>query len=204
MTGPATHLAMQILRPTSDFKGTNVVIKALSTWLETRLVTSSVATTVNNHPAPIQVTRTDGYLRSVQSNVTGVNAVVSTSLIPGQITTGFIMTVTPRFLDHDRLMLTYNIDLSRLLPFTTASIGSGDTTASIQIPNFERRAFMQAVAVKAGDTLVLSGFEQADDQADLEAPLHPENSLFGSRQMARKRSRLVILLTPVIVGNGTV
>jgi type IVB pilus formation R64 PilN family outer membrane protein len=202
--GAATNLAMQILRPTSDFKGTSVVIKAMSTYLNTRLVTTSVATTLNNHPAPIQVTRTDGYLRSIQSNVTGVNAVVSTSLVPGQITTGFIMTVTPRFLDRDRLMLTYNIDLSRLLPFTTASIGSGDTAASIQIPNFERRAFMQAVAVKAGDTLVLSGFEQADDKADLEAPLHPENTLFGSRQMQRHRSRLVILLTPVIVGNGTV
>jgi type IVB pilus formation R64 PilN family outer membrane protein len=200
--GAATNLAMQLLRPTSDFKGTSMVIKALSTYLNTRLVTSSVATTLNNHPAPIQVTRTDGYLRSIQSNVTGVNAVVSTSLVPGQITTGFVMTVTPRFLDRDRLLLTYNIDLSRLLPFTTASIGSGDTAASIQIPNFERRAFMQAVAVKAGDTLVLSGFEQADDKADLEAPLHPENTLFGSRQMQRHRSRLVILLTPVIVGNG--
>jgi type IVB pilus formation R64 PilN family outer membrane protein len=200
--GAATDLAMQILRPTSDFRGTSVVIKALSTQLQTRLVTTSVATTLNNHPAPIQVTRTDGYLRSIQSNVTGVNAVVSTSLVPGQITTGFVMTVTPRFLDRDRLMLTYNIDLSRLLPFTTASVGSGDNAASIQIPNFERRAFMQAVAVKAGDTLVLSGFEQADDRGDLEAPLHPENSLFGSRQLQRHRSRLVILLTPVIVGNG--
>jgi type IVB pilus formation R64 PilN family outer membrane protein len=200
--GAATNLAMQLLRPTSDFKGTSMVIKALSTYLNTRLVTSSVATTLNNHPAPIQVTRTDGYLRSIQSNVTGVTGIVSTSLVPGQITTGFIMTVTPRFLDRDRLLLTYNIDLSRLLPFTTASIGSGDTAASIQIPNFERRAFMQAVAVKAGDTLVLSGFEQADDKADLEAPLHPENTLFGSRQMQRHRSRLVILMTPVIVGNG--
>jgi type IVB pilus formation R64 PilN family outer membrane protein len=202
--GAATNLAMQILRPTSDFRGTSMVIKAMSIYLNSRLVTTSVATTLNNHPAPIQVTRTDGYLRSIQSNVTGVNAVVSTSLVPGQITTGFVMTVTPRFLDRDRLMLTYNIDLSRLLPFTTASIGSGDTAASIQIPNFERRAFMQAVAVKAGDTLVLSGFDQADDKADLEAPLHPENTLFGSRQMQRHRSRLVILLTPVIVGNGAV
>jgi type IVB pilus formation R64 PilN family outer membrane protein len=200
--GAASNLAMQILRPTSDFRGTSMVIKAMSTYLNSRLVTTSVATTLNNHPAPIQVTRTDGYLRSIQSNVTGVNAVVSTSLVPGQITTGFVMTVTPRFLDLNRLMLTYNIDLSRLLNFTTASVGSGDNAASIQIPNFERRAFMQAVAVKAGDTLVLSGFEQADDKADLEAPLHPENTLFGSRQMQRHRSRIVILLTPVIVGNG--
>lgn len=203
MKGAATSLAMQVLRPTSDFRGTSVVIKAMSTLLNTRLVTSSVATTLNNHPAPIQVTRTDGYLRSVSSNVSsGVSNVITTSLVPGQITTGFIMTVTPRFLDHDRLLLTYNIDLSRLLPFTTASIGSGDTAASISIPNFERRAFMQAVAVKAGDTLVLSGFEQADDRTDLEGPLHPENSLFGSRQLARHRSRLIILMTPVIVGNG--
>lgn len=203
--GPATNLAMQILRPTSDFKGTSVLIKAMASQLRSRLVTTTVATTLNNHPAPVQVTRTDGYLRSIQSNVaTGVGNVVQTSLVPGQITTGLIMTLTPRFLDHDRLMLTYNIDLSRLLPFTTASVGSGDNAASIQIPNFERRAFMQAVAVKAGDTLVLSGFEQADDEAQLDAPIHPENTLFGSRQMKRNRSRLVILLTPVIVGNGTV
>lgn len=203
MKGAASSLAMQVLRPTSDFRGTGVVIKAMSTLLNTRLVTSSVATTLNNHPAPIQVTRTDGYLRSVSSNVSsGVGNVVTTSLVPGQITTGFIMTVTPRFLDHDRLLLTYNIDLSRLLPFTTASIGGGDTAASISIPNFERRAFMQAVAVRAGDTLVLSGFEQADDRTDLEGPLHPENSLLGTRQLARHRSRLIILMTPVIVGNG--
>ena len=103
----------------------------------------------------MQVTRTDGYLKATSTTVTGVTGVVSNSLLPGSITTGFQMTVTPRILDRDRVMLSYNIDLSRLLSFTNASVGSGDNQATIQIPNFERRAFIQAVAVKAGDTLLI-------------------------------------------------
>jgi type IVB pilus formation R64 PilN family outer membrane protein len=204
LKGPMTDLAMQILHPSSDFNGSSVAIKAISRAMKTRLVTSSIATTLNNHPAPVQVTRTDGYLKSIQSNVTGVTGVVSTALIPGQITTGFIMTVTPRILERDRLLLTYNIDLSRLLPFTNASVGTGDTAATIQIPNVERRAFMQAVTVRAGDTLMLSGFENADDRSDLSAPIHPDNSLFGSRSLQEKRAKLIILITPVITANGGV
>ena len=204
VTSATANLAMQILRPSSDFNGTSAVVKALSTALHGRLVQSTVATTMNNQPAPVQVTRTDGYLKATSTTVAGVTGIVSNSLLPGSITTGFQMTVTPRILDRDRLMLSYNIDLSRLLGFTTASAGSGDNAASIQIPNFERRAFIQAVTVKAGDTLVLGGFEQAEDSANLSAPVVPENSLFGSRQLTQKRTRLVLLITPVLVGNGAV
>lgn len=204
VTGATANLAMQILRPSSDFNGTKVIVKALSSALHGRLVQSTVTTTLNNIPAPIQVTRTDGYLKATSTTVTGVTGIVSNTLVPGSITTGFQMTVTPRILDRDRLMLNYNIDLSRLLNFTNASVGSGDNQATIQIPNFERRAFIQAVAVKAGDTLVLSGFEQSEDRADLAGPVFPENALFGSRQLQKKRTRLVILITPVLVGNGAV
>ncbi len=204
VTGATANLAMQVLRPSSDFNGSKAVVRALSTALNGRLVQSTVATTLNNQPAPVQVTRTDGYLKATSTTVTGVTGVVTSSLLPGSITTGFQMTVTPRILDRDRLMVSYNIDLSRLLGFTSASTGSGDNKATIQIPNFERRAFIQAVAVKAGDTLVLGGFEQSEDSANLAGPGFPENALFGSRQLDRKRTRLVILITPVLVGNGAV
>lgn len=204
VTGATANLAMQVLRPSSDFNGSKAVVRALSTALNGRLVQSTVATTLNNQPAPVQVTRTDGYLKATSTTVTGVTGVVTSSLLPGSITTGFQMTVTPRILDRDRLMVSYNIDLSRLLGFTSASTGSGDNKATIQIPNFERRAFIQAVAVKAGDTLVLGGFEQSEDSANLAGPVFPENALFGSRQLDRKRTRLVILITPVLVGNGAV
>ena len=60
------------------------------------------------------------------------------------------------------------------------------------------------MTVKAGDTLVLGGFEQAEDNANLSAPVVPENSLFGSRQLTQKSTRLVLLITPVLVGNGAV
>ena len=204
ITGVTANLAMQILRPSSDFNGTQTIVKALSNALHGRIVQSTVATTLNNTPAPIQVTRTNGYLKATSTVVTGVTGVVSNTLVPGSITTGFQMTVTPRILDRDRLMLSYNIDLSRLLSFTNASVGSGGDQATIQIPNFERRAFIQAVAVKAGDTLVLSGFDQSDEQSNLSAPVVPENSLFGTRQLTKNRTRLVVLITPVLVGNGAV
>lgn len=204
ITGATADLALQILRPNSDFQGTSGVIRALSQHNRGRVLQSSVATTLNNVPAPIQVTRTDGFLRSIQTNVTGTTGVVSTELVPGQVTTGFVATVTPRILDRDRVLLSYNIDLSRLLGFTSASIGSGDNASSIQIPNFERRALIQSVAVRAGDTLVLSGFEQIDDRADESGPVRPDNVAFGSRSLTRARTRLVILLTPVLVGNGAV
>jgi type IVB pilus formation R64 PilN family outer membrane protein len=204
ITSATSTLAMQIVRPSSDFNGSQAIVKALSTALNGRLVQSTVATTLNNQPAPVQVTRTDGYLKATATTVTGVTGTVSNTLLPGSITTGFQMTVTPRILDRDRLMVSYNIDLSRLLGFTNASVGSGDNKATIQIPNFERRAFIQAVTVKAGDTLVLGGFEQAEDSANLAGPVVPENALFGSRTLSKKRTRLVVLITPVLVGNGAV
>ena len=64
ITGVTANLAMQILRPSSDFNGTKMIIKALSNALHGRVIQSTVATTLNNTPAPIQVTQTNGYLKA--------------------------------------------------------------------------------------------------------------------------------------------
>ena len=70
----------------------------------------------------------------------------------------------------------------------------------IQNPVVETRGFTQEVAMKSGDTLVLSGYERVENTSAKSGIGSAENSLLGGATSAEKtRTILVILLTPVVL-----
>lgn len=181
------------------FKGSEGVVQALSEVTNVNVVTSAVATTLNNQPVPLQVSREDGYLESV--SVTQVEGSAMSALTPGKVTTGFLMTARPRILQDDRIMLHYALDLSSLENWNVEE--SGDQ--KITTPEVQRRAFTQQAVLRSGQILALSGFEQASSSVnergmgrDRGRPLW---FLGGSRQASKQRTMIVILITPVLMDN---
>lgn len=187
----------------------DAIVKALSTQGSTTLVTSGTVTTLNNKPAPIQVIRKEKYISEItktNSGSDGDNYDISTET--EEIETGFTMDVLPRILEHGRLLLMFNLTLSDLIELekvylndSTGTEGSGTEGGQyIQNPKIESRGFTQEVAMKSGESLILTGYERVQNQTSKEGVGSATNSLFGGTAVAEKtRSILVILLTPVVL-----
>ncbi len=182
-------------------------IQALSTQGTTNLITSGTVTTLNNKPAPIQVVRKQNYISEItKTNSGGDGNYYDVSTETEEIETGFTMDVLPRILEHGRLLLMFNLTLSDLIKLEKVPLGGGgeDTATDggqyIQNPIIESRGFTQEVALKSGETLVLTGYERVENSAEKTGVGSATNSLFGgTATAAKKRSILVIMLTPVVL-----
>jgi type IVB pilus formation R64 PilN family outer membrane protein len=124
-----------------------------------------------------------------------VGAPSTTALQPGLITTGFSMNLVPHLLDSKRLLLQYAVDLSSLLSLATVESGG----SSIQTPEIETRNFLQRVMLNSGDTLIVTGFEQATQSGAMQGVGDASNiALGGGVKGTKNKMVLVILIQPVI------
>ena len=200
------NLSMAIVSGSWTLQG---AIQALSEQGTTTLVTSGTVTTLNNKPAPIQVVRTQNYISEITKTNSGSDgSYYDLSTETEEIETGFTLDVLPRILEHGRLMLMFNMTLSDLIELERVDLGgSGSGEGSeeisgqyIQNPIIETRGFTQEVALKSGETLILSGYERVENTANKSGVGSADNSLLGGTATAEKtRSILVIMLTPVVL-----
>lgn len=178
--------------------GSSALFGALSSIGRTSLVTSTSLVTLNYIPVPVAVTRETAYLKEQTTTVAGTSGTAQTSLKAGLITTGFNMNLTPRLSDTDKMMLQFSMDLSDLIDITTFTAPDGK--AAIQLPQRNVRNFLQRVSIKSGQTLVLSGFQQARSDGKGQGIGNAKNWMAGgTRQADAATTTLVVVITPYVM-----
>lgn len=181
----------------SRFSGSSLVINALAAQGQVRRETTASVVTLNNQPVPVQVAKQTSYLRSSQTTITA-NVGSTTTLDPGMVTSGFNMTILPHVLNNGTVMLQFSTDMSSLRRIRTVSSNS----STIETPELDTRNFLQRVAMKSNETLIISGFEQTDDNLENRGTGSPTNWLFGGGFKAQtEKEVIVILVTPVAMGS---
>lgn len=179
----------------SRFAGSSLLVKLLSQQGRVSTITSPSVTTLNLQPVPVQVARQTSYLASVQTTTT-TDVGTTSSLTPGTVTTGFNMNLLPYVMPDSHLLLQYSINLSVLQRLRQVSSG-GNT---IEIPEVDNRIFSQKVRLKSGQTLVLSGFEQAVDDGTKQGVGRADFwGLGGGVAADNRRDVIVVLITPVVL-----
>ncbi|MBC7413967.1 MAG: PilN family type IVB pilus formation outer membrane protein [Herminiimonas sp.] len=179
----------------SRLAGTSLLIEALAEQGRVRRETSASVVTLNNQPVPVQVAKQTTYLKSSQTTLTA-NVGSSTTLTPGTITAGFNMTILPHVLGDGTVMLQFSTDISSLRALRTVTSNS----ATIESPEIDTRNFLQRVTMKSSETLIISGFEQTDDNLTQLGTGSPSNLLFGGSLRAQANKEvIVILITPVVM-----
>lgn len=180
----------------SAWAGSNAIVQALAEQGRVSNVRSPSVTTLNLQPAPLQIGNVQGYLAS-SSTTTTASVGSSTSLTPGTITSGFNMTLLPRVLDHDEMLLMVSINMSSKPTFQTfTSNGS-----SVQLPDYDAKSLSPKVKLRSGQTLILSGFEELNENAAKTGVGDPGFfGLGGSRTRTSGHSVLVVLITPIVTG----
>jgi type IVB pilus formation R64 PilN family outer membrane protein len=123
----------------------------------------------------------------------------TSSLIPGVVTSGFNMSILPHVLTNGTVMLQFSIDISTLRGIRTISSNNN----RIESPELDTRNFLQRVSMKSSETLVISGFEQTDENVDNRGVGSPKNMLLGGGLKANSNKEvIVILITPVAVAGA--
>lgn len=192
----AVQGSVSILDTSSQWAGSNLLVKALAQQGRVSTITSPSVTTLNLQPVPVQVARQTSYLASIQTTTTA-DVGSTTSLTPGTVTSGFNMNLLPYVMPGKELLLRYSINLSALKQIRQVS--SGDNT--IEIPEVDNRIFSQMVKLRSGETLVLSGFEQSVDNGSKAGVGSASNWLMGgSLKRDNTKDVIVVLITPIVEG----
>jgi type II secretory pathway component GspD/PulD (secretin) len=97
-------------------------------------------------------------------------------------------------LANGTVLLQFSTDISSLRALRTVT----SSTSSIESPELDTRNFLQRVAMKSDETLIISGFEQSEDNLTQQGTGTPSNMLLGGRLGATSSKEvIVILITPV-------
>ncbi|EAP3475798.1 PilN family type IVB pilus formation outer membrane protein [Salmonella enterica] len=182
------------------FSGSSLLIKALSEQGDVSVVTSQESTVTNLTPVPIQMADQTVYVaQSATTTTTDVGA--TTTLTPGMITTGFNMTLLPLIQKTGNVQLQVSFNLSD--PPTIRSFTSKDGNSYIEMPYTKLRSLSQKVNLRAGQSLVLTGFDQNNTTTSKSGTFTPSNPVFGGAQNGKnERSTLVIIITPTFPAGG--
>jgi type IVB pilus formation R64 PilN family outer membrane protein len=202
----AANLGVSILAPTNGaamsasqarWGGSQAFFKALQNYGKVSVLTTANALTLNRQPVPVAITSQTTYLAKVTPAPAGASGSAggTPGLEPGTVTTGFLLNLLPTVLDSNSILLQFGVGISDLTRL--ADVASGDQ--KIQAPEVASTDFLQKVALKPGETLVLSGYERASGQYDRRtltegAPIGIGGSLTGGNS----REAVVILVTPAL------
>lgn len=180
----------------SRFAGSTAIIDALSKQGKVRRQTTASVITLNNQVVPLQVARQTSYLQSSQTTVVP-QVGTTTTLMPGTVTSGFNMSILPHVLANGTVLLQFSTDISALNAIREVQSGA----SKIETPEIDTRNFLQRVAMKSNETLIISGFEQTDDNLDRQGVGSARNvALGGGMKAASAKESIVILITPTTVG----
>ena len=220
----AGTLAMTLIKPSSKFKNSQAIIQAISTQGKTSLVTSSTVTTLNNKVAPVQISTSKNYLKeiTVTTSGSGEDQTKDTDYEVDTLNYGFTMEILPRILDHGRLIVLFNLSITDLVDLEKYSVSSGSSSSSssssdsgedsgdsndgesetvdLQLPTMKMRGFVQEIAMRSGQTLVLTGFEDLSESTTTSGIGKAKMGLLGgSAENETTRNILVILMTPEVL-----
>ena len=173
----------------------SALISLLEDFGKVNTAYSAVLTTTHRQPVPLGVTSNEGYLKSVTAGTVGTNGVsTGATLTADTIVTGFSMLVTPTVMDSGRILLESALSVSALRELKDFSSGEGNLKNSIQLPAVDDFSTLQRLSVKAGETLVMTGFEREillRDERDVIRGVLP-----ASQRVKSSRQSTVILITP--------
>ncbi len=165
-------------------KGSNATLSALREFGNASQVTSASGIVMSNQPLPALAVSKHAYLASMSTNTTDYGQ--TTDIIPGEVTTGFSMTVTPHILERREVLLQYNVHLSSLEEMQRFS--TNDVT--VDLPQTTNRSFSQRMRMKMGQTLVLAGYAQ-----EIKSNGAKGGFLFGGKSSSDGKSILIITVS---------
>ena len=169
------------------------VLNTLESLTDVKVISSPKLLVLNNREAQLQVgdqvpIATQSAVSTLGSNAPIVNSVELRD-------TGVILRITPRVNKSGLVLLDVAQEVSDVVPTTTSNLNS---------PTIQQRKLSSSVAVHDGETIALGGLirdsrSKSRDGVPLLRRIPLLGTLFGSVANDRRRTELIVLLTPHVI-----
>jgi type II secretory pathway component GspD/PulD (secretin) len=182
------------------------LFQALSTVGDTSKVTGTTVYTVNGEPTPVQVVKRQDYISNITfSAVSDQSSTTQVAITPATIVSGFFMVVTPSILSDNQILLnlTFSLSTADITTNTQTVCPTGQTTncPSIALPIVNSKNFMETVTLNAGQSVILSGFQDLDNEVGISSVADPALwPLGGNKATNHTKTITVTLVTPYLIG----
>lgn len=163
------------------------------------ILSAPKVSTLNNQKAIIRIGRQDVFFRAVVTPASTTSAAFTT-YSPDSVTEGIILSVTPQVGQDGRIMLSIH-------PTITEKVGTAVAPDKNTAPILDVRETNTVVTVADGETVFIGGMMQERTQETVKSvPLLGDipylGALFRGNDQVKKKTELVILITPRIVRPG--
>lgn len=206
LTGGAVPLGgLQLNTASGRTTGLTLLVNALKEQGKVAVITEPRVTCLNNQVSVVNIVDKQGYAASVSSTAlaggTGSNgSSVTSSITPGTVVTGLVLYILPKIMG-DKIYLDVNADISTLVQIQTFTSGEGGSSpASIEVPHTTEKEFNQRSVISSGDTLILSGLRQVNNQTG--AMQFLDSQALGGKAATQSDAETIVLITPIIL-NGS-
>lgn len=173
-----------------------IVLSALDSITDVKVVSSPQVLVLNNHTATLQVgdqvpIATEEAVSTLTSNASIVNSIQYHD-------TGVILKVTPRVNQGGMVMMDVSQEVSDVGATTSSTLNS---------PTIQQRKLSSTVAVLDGETIALGGLIQEGKTISREGiPILSDipylGALFGTSEHQGNRTELLVLITPHVIENA--
>lgn len=185
------------------------LLSLLETQGSVQVLSSPRVSTVNNQKAVIRVGTDEFFVTGLKNNTTS-SAATTTSSPEIELTSffsGISLDVTPQISEAGEVILHIHPIISDVRD-QTKEVTVGDSKFSMPLALREIRESDSVVRARSGQVVVLGGLMQKSRQAsDGKRPILGDvpvlNLFFRTKTRATAKTELVILLRPVVVGEGS-
>lgn len=149
---------------------------------------------------PIALTEERSYIRSVTTERGDDNNPPTVEYEIGELQTGLSITALARLVDGRRIQLALTFSQRAFRGFDADVLAR---TGTIQLPAVDNRAIRNETVLAAGETLVLSGYEQdVAVRSDSGVGFMRRLGLGGSTEATRRKVRMIVLVRPTLIPSG--
>lgn len=175
------------------------LIEFLSQYGAVKTISQPQITVLSGSSAELRVADTQNYVSQIATTLN--NNQSTTSATTDSVDSGFLLTIGSSW-DKSTVYANINIDLTNVLQidnFTFSDGGAGGTSTSIQLPQTTQRELTTQVRVRPGDSVLIAGLVQEQDNFDSRGPGFMEPVIPDSRTATTENLELVFLLTPRVI-----
>jgi MSHA type pilus biogenesis protein MshL len=194
---PATTGGFTLALNVGDF---SALLNAFASQGKVNVLSSPRITAMNNEPAVMRIGTQDVFFTTTTQIDSQSGQIVQSTVTPQSLTEGVVLSVTPQISADGIIHMNINPSITERTGVATSRLGD-------QVPIISVRETDTLVRVRQGETIVIAGMMQ--DRASVDTAKVPfigdvpvVGNLFKRTEKSRRKTDLVILLTPTVMGPG--
>lgn len=183
-----------------------VLLSALASQRNVRVVSTPRLATLNNHKALIKVVRNEVFfVAEVETQILeNVGAEVTTEFVPQIVPVGVTLDITPQISDDDQITMHVHPSISEVVDIVPQPIADPSLDVAGSLPVIDLRETDTVMRVEDRQTILIGGLIQSRElDRQRKVPLLGEipwlGQLFRLSEVEETRSELVILVTPTVL-----